>query len=343
MQATTDTDYGVVRQPPEGLAERQFFKQQLTEADFLELPLISVKDLMREVGGSEVNTQDPYKIVETGEASAASMDEDDDEATSTGGTTSGRDNDNRKKASLSNDERSEGERADDDAVSTGDNSKSEYERSEGEQAYDDEFYPDSDGVQFRNERRRSVRDSESDGSASRDEIDITEYSKEELIALLRSGTRAKGTQQNRQSQESDSQVRRGDNSLASNLSRSRSGSLSFEPDLSPGKQKENEAADPGDEKRTIPYTPLIFFEREKTPNPTATSEEKARAAEEPAGVKPPGRKENVGIPTPTKTSSAPSSGKSGQANEPARAETEGTPSPQPAQEAGTSSGSSRPG
>ena len=184
------------------------------------------------------------------------MDEDDDEATSTGGTTSGRDNDTKKKASLSNDERSEGERADDDVVSTGDNRKSEYERSEGEQAYDDEFYPDSDGVQFRNESRRSDQDSESDGSASRDEIDITEYSKEELIVLIRSGTRATGTQQNRQSQESDS--------LASDLSRSRSGSLSFESDLSPGKQKENEAADPGDEKRSVSYTPLTFFEREKT-------------------------------------------------------------------------------
>ena len=55
------------------------------------------------------------------------------------------------------------------------------------------------------------------------------------------------TQQNRQSQKSDSQVRRGDNFLASDLSRSRSGSLSFEQDLFPSKQGENEAADPGEE------------------------------------------------------------------------------------------------
>ena len=38
MQATTDTDYVVVGQPPEGSAEREFFKRQLTEADLLELP-----------------------------------------------------------------------------------------------------------------------------------------------------------------------------------------------------------------------------------------------------------------------------------------------------------------
>ena len=165
---------------------------------------------------------------------------------------------------------------------------------------------------------------------------------------MRSGTRGERgftmeTQQNRQSQESDSQVRRGDNFLDSDLPRSRSGSLSFEQDLSPGKQGENKAADPGEEQRSASNTGLTFFEREKTSNPTATSEETTRAVKEPAGVKPPGRKENIGMPTPTKTSSAPSSGKSGQAPEPTQAETEGTPSSRLAQEAGTSSGSSRPG
>ena len=84
-----------------------------------------------------------------------------------------------------------------------------------------------------------------------------------------------GTQQNRQSQESDSQVRRGDNFLDSDLSRSRSGSLSFEQDLSPAKQGENEAADPGEEQRPASNTGLTFFEREKTSNPTAMSEETA--------------------------------------------------------------------
>ena len=156
---------------------------------------------------------------------------------------------------------------------------------------------------------------------------------------------------NQYDQDSDRQVRRGANFLDSDLSRSRSDSLSFEKDLSPGKQGENEAVDPDKGQRLGTIQPpegasnreLTFFEREKIPNPTATSEETTRAVKEPAGAKPPGRKENIGMPTPTKTSSTPGSGESGRASEPTQAETEGTPSSRPAQEAGTSSGSSRPG
>ena len=112
------------------------------------------------------------------------------------------------------------------------------------------------------------------------------------MALLRSGTRDKrgftmGTQQN---QELDRQVRRGANFLDSDLSRSRPDSLSFEKDLSPEKQGENEAVDPPPEGAS--NRELTFFEREKIPNPTATSEETTRAVKEPAGAKPPGRKEN---------------------------------------------------
>ena len=61
MQATTNTDYVVVGQPPEGLAKRELFELQLKEANTLELPKVSANDLMRRVGGSEVNTQGPYK------------------------------------------------------------------------------------------------------------------------------------------------------------------------------------------------------------------------------------------------------------------------------------------
>ena len=162
-------------------------------------------------------------------------------------------------------------------------------------------------------------------------------------------------------QDSDGHVRRCADFTDSDLSRSRSdGSLSFEKDLSPGKQGENEAGEPDEEQRLgkiqspegASNEELTFFEREKKPTPTAKSgeitrpgqpKEDWRAENDPSGAKPPGRKENSGIPASTKTSSAPSSGKSGQAFEPTQAETEGTPSSRPAQEAGTSSGSSRPG
>ena len=111
----------------------------------------------------------------------------------------------------------------------------------------------------------------------------------------------------------------------SDLSRSRSdGSLSFEKDLSPGKQGKNEADKPDEEQRlgTIQSPEeasnreLTFFEGEKIPNPTATSKETTRAVKEPAGANPPGRKENIGMSTPTKTISAPSSGEGGQAPKP---------------------------
>ena len=150
MQATTDTDYVVVGQPPEGTAERELFELQLKEADTIELPQVSANDLMRRVGGSEVNTQGPYKSNDNDRADSGSMDEDDDDAISTGDTTGGRDSDNRKKAGNS----------------------SEDERSDGERAYDEEYYQDSDGVQCRRDRPRSDSDSETDGSVSGEEIDI---------------------------------------------------------------------------------------------------------------------------------------------------------------------------
>ena len=66
---------------------------------------------------------------------------------------------------------------------------SEEERSDGERAYDEEYYQDSDGVKCRRDCPRSDSDPENDGSVSGEEIDIRGYSKEELIALPRSGTR----------------------------------------------------------------------------------------------------------------------------------------------------------
>ena len=133
MQATTDTDYVVVGQPPEGMAERDLFELQLKEADTLELTQVSANDLMRRVGGSEVNTQGPYKSNDNDGADSGSMDEDDDDAISTGDTTGGRDSDNTKK----------------------DGDSSEEERSDGKRVYDEEYYQDSDGHQCRRDRPRS--------------------------------------------------------------------------------------------------------------------------------------------------------------------------------------------
>ena len=168
MRATTDTNYVVVGQPPERMAERDLFDLQLKEADTLELPLVSVNDPMRRVGGSEANIQCPYKTKDNGEADSGSMEEDDDDAVSTGDTTSRRDSDNMKK---------------DDDSSGG-------ERSDGERAYDADYYQDSDGqVKCCADCSRSDSGSETDGSDLGEEIDIRGYSKKELIALLRSGTR----------------------------------------------------------------------------------------------------------------------------------------------------------
>ena len=136
--------------------------------------------------------------------------------------------------------------------------------------------------------------------------------------------------------------------------------MSFEKDLSPEKQGDNEASEPDEEQRLgkvqspvgEPNEELTLFEREKKTTTTAKigdiirpgqPREDWRANNEPTGAILTGRKEDSGITASTKTSSAPSSGESGQAFEPTQAETEGTPSSRPAQEAGTSSGSSMPG
>ena len=123
---------------------------------------------MRRIGGSEANIQGPYKTKDNDEADSGSMEEDDGDAVSRGDTTARRDSDNMKK--------------DDDS--------SGRERSDGELAYEADYYQDSDGhVRCCADRSGSESGVETDGSDSGGDIDIRGSSKEELIALLRSGTR----------------------------------------------------------------------------------------------------------------------------------------------------------
>ena len=55
MTATTDTNYVIVGQPPRGRAKREFYDKQLKEADTLELPLLKIDKLMKQIGGKDAN------------------------------------------------------------------------------------------------------------------------------------------------------------------------------------------------------------------------------------------------------------------------------------------------
>ena len=68
MCATADTNYVVVGQPPGGRAKREHYDLQLKEVDTLELPLVSVDELMRQIGGRDANIKGPYKTKDDDEA-----------------------------------------------------------------------------------------------------------------------------------------------------------------------------------------------------------------------------------------------------------------------------------
>ena len=96
MWATADTNYVVVGQPLGGRAKREHYDLQLKEADTLELPLLSVDELMRQIGGRDTNIKGPYKTKDDNEAKSASMEEENGDAVARGDTTDRRDGDSMK-------------------------------------------------------------------------------------------------------------------------------------------------------------------------------------------------------------------------------------------------------